>query len=185
MEDKQIVDLYWARDEAAIAETDRKYGRYCHYIAYQIVSCHEDAEEIVNDTWLRTWNAIPPQRPDPLKPFIGAISRNLALDVWREKHAEKRDGQVPLALEELSDCVSDPNAQSDVGADAALADALNRFLRSLPAETRSLFVRRYFYMSPLSELARDFGMKESGAAMRLLRVRRRLADYLKKEGFDV
>ena len=185
MEDKQIVDLYWARSETAIAETEKKYGRYCHYIAYQILYNREDAEEVVNDTYLKAWNTIPPQRPDPLKPYVGMISRQLALDAYEAQHAQKRGGQVPLALDELAECIPDPDSRADIGESVALSDALDRFLWALPERTRNVFVRRYFYMSTVAEIARDFSMKESNVAMHLLRTRKKLAQFLKKEGFDL
>lgn len=185
MEDKQIVDLYWARSETAVAETEKKYGRYCHYIAYQILYNREDAEEVVNDTYLKAWNTIPPQRPDPLKPYVGMISRQLALDAYEAQHAQKRGGQVPLALDELAECIPDPDSRADIGESVALSDALDRFLWALPERTRNVFVRRYFYMSTVAEIARDFSMKESNVAMHLLRTRKKLAQFLKKEGFDL
>ncbi len=184
MEDKQIVELYWARSEAAISETEKKYGRYCHYIAYQILYDDEDAKEVVNDTYLKTWNSIPPQRPDPLKPYVGMISRQLALDAYKERHAQKRGGgQVPLVLDELSECIPDSDSGADIGESVALSDALTRFLRVLPQKTRNIFVRRYFYMSSITEIAKDFSMKESNVTMHLLRTRKKLERFLRKEGF--
>ena len=185
MEDKQIVDLYWQRNESAIEETDKKYGRYCHYIAYQILADDEDAKEIVNDTYLKAWNTIPPNRPDPLKPYLGTISRQLSLNRYESQHTQKRGGQVVLALEELSECIPGTDSGADIGESVALSDALSRFLWTLPERTRMMFVRRYFYMSPVAEIARDFSMKESAVTMLMLRTRRKLAQFLKKEGFDV
>ena len=184
MEDKQIVDLYWERSEDAIVETDKKYGRYCHYIAYQILSDNEDAEEIVNDTYLKTWNTVPPNRPDPLKGYVGMISNRLALDRYDAKTAEKRGGgQMPAVLHELSECIPDSDSGDDIGQSVALRDALNRFLRSLPKKTRTIFVRRYWYVTPISEIAEEFGMKESNVAMLMLRTRLKLKEFLGKEGF--
>ncbi len=185
MEDKQIVELYWARSETAISETEKKYGRYCHYIAYQILYNDEDAKEVVNDTYLKTWNTVPPQRPDPLKPYVGTISRQLALDVYKEQHAQKRGGQVLLVLDELSECIPDNDSGADIGESVALSDALNRFMWALPGRTRNIFVRRYFYMSTVAEIAKDFSMKESNVTMHLLRTRKKLEQFLKKEGFDL
>ena len=150
MEDRQIVDLYWARSESAITETDKKYGRYCHYIAYQILYNDEDAKEVVNDTYLKTWNTIPPGRPDPLKPYVGTISRQLALDVYKKQNAQKRGGQVSLVLDELSECIPDKDNGADIGESVALSDALSRFIWALPQRTRNIFVRRYFYMSSVA-----------------------------------
>ncbi len=184
MEDKDIVDLYWARSETAISETAKKYERYCHYIAYQILYNNEDAEEVVNDTYLKTWNTIPPNRPDPLKPYLGTISRQLAIDAYRAQHTQKRGGQMTLVLEELSDCVSERDSL-DIGDSVALSDSLSRFLWSLPERTRQVFVRRYFYMSPVSDISKDFSLKESTVTMLLLRTRRKLEQFLKREGFDL
>ncbi len=185
MEDNRIVDLFWARSEDAIAETEKKYGRYCHYIAYQILYSDEDANEVVNDTYLKLWKTIPPKRPNPLKSYVGMISRQLALDAYEARHTQKRGGQVSLALDELSECVSDSSNGSDMSENVALSDSLSRFLRSLPQRTRKIFVRRYFYMSPIAEIARDFSMKESNVTMLLLRTRKKLEQFLKKEGFDL
>ena len=183
MEDQQIVDLYWAHSETAISETDKKYGQYCRYIAYQILCSDEDAKEVVNDTYLKTWNTVPPQRPDWLKPYVGMISRQLALNAYEGQHAQKRGGQVQLVLDELSDCVSDRDSGADLGESVALSDALNRFLWALPRRTRNIFVRRYFYMSPVAEIAKDYQMKESNVTMHLLRTRKKLEQFLRKEGF--
>ena len=184
MEDKEIVDLYWERSERAITETDKKYGRYCHYIAYQILSDNEDAEEIVNDTYLKTWNTVPPNRPDPLKGYVGMISNQLALDRYDQKTAEKRGGgQVPVFLHELAECIPDNDDGAEIGKSIALRDALNRFLKSLPPKTRTIFVRRYWYVTPVAEIAHEFGMKESAVAMLMLRTRLKLKDFLGKEGF--
>lgn len=185
MDDKQIVELYWQRCESAIEETDKKYGRYCHYIAYHILADNEDAKEIVNDTYLKTWNTVPPNRPDPLKPYVGTISRQLSLNRYEAQHAQRRRGQVALALDELAECIPDTDSGADIGESVALSDALTRFLWGLPERTRILFVRRYFYMSPVAEIAADFSMKESAVTMLMLRTRRKLAHFLKKEGFDL
>ena len=185
MDDKQIVDLYWARSETAIVETEKKYGRYCYYIAHQILSSDEDAKEVVNDTYLKTWNTIPPQRPTKLKPYVGMISRQLALDTYEAQHTQKRGGQLPLVLDELSECIPDNSSGADISDSFLLSDSLNRFLWKLPERTRNIFVRRYFYMSSITEIAKDFQLKESNITMHLLRTRKKLEQFLKKEGFDI
>jgi RNA polymerase sigma-70 factor (ECF subfamily) len=185
MDDKQIVELYWQRCESAIEETDKKYGRYCHYIAYHILADNEDAKEIVNDTYLKTWNTVPPNRPDPLKPYVGTISRQLSLNRYEAQHAKRRRGQVSLVLDELAECIPDTDSGADIGESVALSDALSRFLWSLPERTRIMFVRRYFYMSPVAEIAADLGLKESAVTMLMLRTRRKLSQFLKKEEFDL
>ena len=154
MEDARIVELYWERDEAAIAESSAKYGGYCYQIAFRILALREDAEECVGDTWLRAWEAMPPSRPGRLDTFLGKITRNLSLDRWRALRAQKRwQGQAELALTELGDCLpASGGVEQEVEA-AALAESLNRFLESLPQEKRVLFVRRYWYLCSVEELA--------------------------------
>ena len=185
MDDKEIVALYLARSETAIRETERKYGRFCHAIAYGILQNQQDAEEVVNDTYLRLWRSIPPHEPDPLKPYIATVSRRLALDVYDEKHAQKRYGQVPVLLDELAECIPDGDSGGDIGESAALRDTLDRFLRALPPRTRRIFVRRYFYADSVAALAEDFHMKESAVTMLLLRTRKKLKNTLEKEGYSL
>ena len=183
MEDYQIVDLYWARSESAITETDAKYGRYCHSIAYGILRSDEDSKECVNDTWMSAWGAMPDQRPDRLSPFLGKITRNLSLKRWERNSAKKRGaGQVPVALDEIGDCIPADGPGDRIADDIALTDVLNRFLASLKPEKRKIFMRRYWYFSPVSEIARDFGISESKVKMTLLRCRSELKKILEKEG---
>lgn len=185
MEDQQIVDLYFARSESAIAETDKKYGRYCHSIAYRILEDNEDAKEIVNDTYLKTWNTIPPNRPDPLKPYVGMISRHLSLDRYEEYHTQKRGGQVPLVLEELAECIPDGDSGADIGESVDLRDALGRFVRSLPEKTQEIFLQRYWYSCSVAEIAEGYGMRENSVTVLLHRTRKKLKAHLQKEGFDL
>ena len=184
MEDKQIVDLYWERSESAIAETEKKYGRYCHYIAYQILENDEDAKEIVNDTYLKTWQTIPPKCPESLKPYVGMISRQLALNAYEEQHTQKR-GQITFVLDELAECLPGDDEDWDVVSGVALHDSLNTFLRGLPQKTRNIFIRRYWYTSSIAEIAEEYSMKDSAVAMLLLRTRNKLKTHLQKEGFNV
>lgn len=184
MEDKQIVDLYWERSESAIAETEKKYGRYCHYIAYQILEDDEDAKEIVNDTYLKTWQTIPPKRPESLRPYVGMICRQLALNAYEKQHAQKR-GQLSLVLDELAECLPGNDEDWDVASGVALHDSLNTFLQGLPKKARNVFVRRYWYTSSIAEIAKEYSMKESAVAMLLLRTRNKLKKHLQKEGFNV
>lgn len=185
MEDKQIVDLYFARSESAIAETEKKYGRYCHTIAYRILENDEDAKEIVNDTYLKAWNTIPPNRPDPLKAYVGMISRQLSIDRYEAHRAQKRSGQVMLVLDELAECIPDNDSREDVGENMALRDALNAFVRSLGKREQILFVRRYWYASPVEEIAREWGIRQSSVTVILHRTRKKLKKFLQKEGFEV
>ena len=184
MEDKQIVDLYWERSESAIAETEKKYGRYCHYIAYHILENDEDAREIANDTYLKTWQTIPPCRPESLRSYVGMISRQLAFNRYDAEHTQKR-GQTALVLDELAECLPCDDEEWDVATGIALNELLNRFLRGLTPKTRNIFIRRYWYTSSVAEIAREYSMKESTVAMLLLRTRNKLKTYLQKESFNI
>ncbi|MBQ8664134.1 MAG: sigma-70 family RNA polymerase sigma factor [Eubacterium sp.] len=183
MKDTQIIDLYWARSENAISETATKYGKYCYTIAYNILYNEEDSEECVNDTWLKAWGIMPPQRPNRLAVFLGKITRNLSLDRYRHDAAKKRgSGQVHLALDELTECVPDTNTVEDMIDEMALVELLNNFLGSLNSENRKLFMRRYWYLSSIKEIADDYELSESKVKMSLLRSRNQLKSLLEKEG---
>ncbi len=186
MEDEQIVDLYWERSEAALSETAKKYGRYCRCIAFHILHNSEDSDECVNDTYLNAWNSMPPHRPAVLKAFLGKITRNLSLNRYRKLTAEKRGrGQMPLVMEELHDCLPTADHMENVVDDMALVEALNSFLGSLPMEKRKIFMRRYWYMSSIKEIAGDYRLSESKVKMILLRVRKDLKQRLQKEGINI
>lgn len=157
MDDQQIVDLYWQRSESAITETDMKYGRYCHAIAWQILFCEEDSKECVNDTYLKAWESIPPHRPDPLSAFLGRITRNLALNRYKHHRAKLRSPErISLVLDELHECIPDPKTTDQLIDDLVLTDLLNRFLTSLSTENRMIFMRRYWYLSPVKQIAMDY-----------------------------
>ena len=185
MEDAQIVALFLQRDENAISQIKEQYGTRLRHISMHIVGDSQTAEECENDTYLQAWNTIPPNRPDPLKPYVGMISRQLSLDRYEEYHAQKRGGQVALVLDELAECIPDNNHQEDIGESIALRDALNRFVWSLSHKAQKVFVRRYWYSSSISEIAEEYGMKESSVTVLLLRTRKKLKAFLQKEGFDV
>jgi len=186
MDDKQIVDLYWERSETAISETAKKYGRYCHYIAFNVLHNDEDSEECVNDTYLNAWNSIPPHRPSVLKTFLGKLTRNISLNKYKQLTAEKRgNGQMPLIIDELYECFPATENTESIIDDMVLVDVFNRFLASLPVEQRKIFMRRYWYMSPVKEIATDYGMGESKVKMSLLRSRNELKCLLEKEGISL
>ena len=154
MEDSAIIDLYWAREERALSETDAKYGGYCRSIAHNILKNREDSEECVSDTWLHAWNAMPPQRPSILSSFLGRITRNLSFDRCRRQNAEKRGGgSLPLALDELSECVPAPGRVEQALEARELAEAIDRFLRTLPERECSIFLRRYWYVDSVQDIA--------------------------------
>ena len=184
MKDEAIIELYWARSEAAIAETDRVYGRYCRTVAYGILRDHEDAEECVNDAWLKAWGSMPPERPQRLKGFLARITRQLAIKRLERETAQKRGGgQYALALEELAECIPDGSRGEDLAELTALREALDRFLRGLAPEPRTVFLRRYWYAQSVAEIAAGCGMSESKVKSMLLRTRNRLRTALAEEGF--
>ena len=184
MEDDSIVNLYWARCENAISETSKKYGNYCHSIAYGILGNIEDADESVNDTYLDAWNSIPPHRPSILSTFLGKITRRISIDKWRGRTAKKRGGgEIVLVLDELSDCIpSNQNVEPEVEA-AELVQLIDSFVMSLSPMERRVFICRYWYFDPISEIAQRFGFSQSKVKMMLHRQRKNLLNRLEREEF--
>ncbi len=186
MEDSEIVALYWRRDETAIRETRRSYGRYLEQIARNILSSREDGEEVVNDTCLRAWNSIPPSRPDSLAAYLGKIARRLSIDALRARTRQKRGAEeYALSLTELEDCVpggTGPEAELEL---SLLAQAISGYLRTLSPQARAAFVGRYFYLDPLKDVAAHLGMGESRVKSMLYRARQGLKIYLTQEGFTL
>ena len=184
MNDKSIVDLYFSRDEEAITQTDKKYGRYCYSIAYNILMSREDAEESVSDTYMTAWRAIPPRRPAVLATFLGKITRNLAIDRWRERAATKRGGgEVTLALEELEDCVAGLQNVEMEYERKELIRAYVKFLDALPITERRVFLCRYWYVDSVEAIAEKFGFSQSKVKTMLYRTRKKLHKTLLEEGF--
>ncbi len=182
MEDHDIIELYFARNENAIAETAKKYGAYCGSIAMNILSNAEDTEECLNDTWLRAWGAIPPTRPNVFRVFLGKITRNLALDRYKAKTAEKRaGGEFAMSLDELNECVGAEDPQDT----AAIGESISRFLRDQSRDTRGVFVCRYFYCDSIADIARRFGMSEGKVKTLLFRTRAKLKIHLEGEGITI
>ena len=186
MEDQQIIELYFARDEEAIAATKDKYGPYCAAIAGNILDTPEDVEEVLSDTWLRIWNSIPPQKPESLKLYIARIARNLSFDRFRSQTREKRGGsQVVLALEELTHCIPSPGHPGAELEAKELRTTVNAFLVTLPQRDRIIFLRRYFYTQSFEEIAAHCGISQGAVRTALSRTRKKLKQHLKKEGFDL
>lgn len=185
MDDRQIIELFLAREERAIAELQQKYGGYCRAIAYRILGDARDAEEIENDCYLKVWNAIPPNEPDPLSSYVSMICRRTALSRAEAASAQKRGGgQLPAVLDELESVLSAEDS-ADFDDAVALRDALNRFLRALPQRQRNIFLQRYWYFRPIGEIAAEFSTSESSVSVTLHRIRKKLKDFLEKEGFDL
>ena len=182
MKDEQIVDLYWQRSEAAISETDNKYGNYCHTIAYNILQNAEDSEECVNDTWFNAWNSMPDKRPARLSPFLGKITRNLAITKGLAKTRDKRGGKaITLALEELDECLASGYDLDSEIEQRELERAINTFVKALPQIEQDLFVLRYWYFETEVAIATRKGFSKSKVNVVLKRVRNKLQRYLLQE----
>ena len=180
LDDASIVALYWARDERAITETAYRYGSYVHAISVQILESEPDAEECVNDTYLRAWNTMPPQKPRSLKDYLGRLVRHLSIDRYRAMRRAKRNIHLTEALDELS--IASPDADAS---DPALTEALNSFLGGLDADDRRLFLGRYWYFYEVADLARAYGMSTNTVYVKLHRMRERLRRHLSERGFKV
>ncbi len=185
MDDAQIIDLYWKRDESAITETAQKYGALCRSVAKGILTTAEDAEECINDAYHQAWNAIPPQRPEKLGAWMGKVVRNLALNRWEQDHAQKRYDGITALLSELEDCVPAPKTVEGELEDQELCRIISDWLRSLERENRVLFVRRYWYGTALQDLAAEQNLSPSKLAQRMFRLRRSLRNTLEKEGVQL
>lgn len=186
MTDEKIIELFFRRDEQAIRESVIAYGAYCRSIASGILSDPSDAEEAVADTWLAAWDSIPPNRPKYLRLFLGSITRNRALSQWRKNTAESRGGgETAIALEELGECVGAVGSPEDAVNTKQLGQTITEFLRREPAMRRNVFLRRYYYMESLADIASRYGLKEANVRMMLSRTRQKLRNYLKQEGYTV
>lgn len=183
VDDREIVDLYWQRDERAIAETAARYGAYCSSIARNILHQAEDVEECVNDTWMNAWNSMPPHKPEVLSSFLGKITRYISLKKWRERYAQKRGGgETALALEELSESIPDGQSIDEAVQAKELAQIVNTFLNGLPETERYIFVCRYWYLDPIADISTRYGFSQSKVKTMLWRTRKKLMLRLEKEG---
>lgn len=183
MEDEKIVGLFWQRSEEAIVETQAKYGKLCHSVAYGVLKNNEDSEECVNDTYVRTWNSIPSDQPEHLGAYVSKITRHLAIDKYRMNTAAKRSAATVSIFDELSEAL--PDVAGDGMADRmVIRDTLNRFITSLTPENRMIFMRRYWYCDSIRSIASMMHMTEMGVKKRLARMREKLKDVLGKEGIE-
>lgn len=185
MNDESIVELYWQREENAIAETQRKYGPYLLQIANNILLDLEDSRESVNDAYLAAWNSIPPHRPQVLRAYLVKLIRRIAIDLYRKRNRDKRrESQYALSLDELGDCIPSNSTQEAMD-EKLLAEAIGQYLRTLPKMSRVAFVDRYYYLDSLREVADYCHMTESKLKSLLFRLRKGLRDYLIKEGYNL
>lgn len=181
MKDHDIVDLYWARNERAIEESQRAYGGYCHSVAMNILNHEPDAEECVNDTWLGAWNSMPPQRPSVLRTYLGKITRNLSINRLKARRRAKRNPDLEVAFSELEACISMPEDTTD----HLLCSLLDEFLEGLDPTDRQLFMGRYWYGRSVSLLADGHGMTPNAVSQRLKRTRQKLRSFLEERGYRV
>ncbi|MCQ2430670.1 MAG: sigma-70 family RNA polymerase sigma factor [Clostridia bacterium] len=181
MSDEEIIALFWARDERAVQESERRFGAYCRTVAMNVLHNSEDAEECVNDTWLKAWRSIPPQRPGSLSAFLGRLTRNTAIDRLRTDTRLRRSRDLTVALDELGDSIPCPD-DTDAG---LLTDLVTGFLRAQSELDRKLFVGRYWYAHSLDELGRAYGLTVNAVNLRLRRTRERLRAYLTERGYTV
>lgn len=186
MEDSQILDLYFQRDQQAVVETDRKYGGYCFTLANSILHNEQDAEETVSDTYWKAWTSIPPTKPVVFKMFLAKITRNLSFTRWRSDSAKKRGGgELELVLEELEGCIAAPGNVEDRLNAKELARAIRRFLDTLSVREQDIFLRRYFFVEDTAAIAKRYGMTPSTVLRTLSRTRGKLKTYLTQEGYAV
>jgi len=186
MDDDVIVEMYWQRDENAINETEKKYDRYLIKIAYNILANLESSKESVNDTYLRAWNSIPPHKPSVLSTYLGKITRQVSIDIFRKRSAKKRLGsEYALSLSELEECIpSDNNPEQDYEI-ILLSDVINSWLHTLPEEIRNVFIGRYYFMDSIKAVAKYYSMNESKVKSMLFRARLGLKEHLEKEGYSI
>ena len=185
MQDSQIIELLFERDEASLKELERKYGAACYRVARNILGNDADAEECVNDSYLGVWNSIPPHRPEQLLPYVCRIVRNLAIKKYHGNTAKKRNSFYDVALDELSECLVAPDSPETDAVQQQTGEYINAFLGTLDALSRVIFVRRYWFSDSPEEIARLVGKSKNFVAVRLTRTRQRLREYLKERGVDV
>ncbi|MBO7404560.1 MAG: sigma-70 family RNA polymerase sigma factor [Clostridia bacterium] len=186
MNDNEIVARFFARDADAVGAAQEAYGRYCLIVARNITGSDEDAEECLNDALLAAWNSIPPKRPESLRGYLGKLTRNIALHCREKATAAKRGGgEMDAVLDELGEVFGAVDSAEDEAMRHALTEVIDAFLGSLEEERRTLFVRRYWYAEDLGQIAARFGIRENTASQTLRRIRKKLKEYLTREGFTV
>lgn len=184
MDDRQIINLFNERSNQAISELSKKYGKLCLKIANNILNNPQDAEECVNDAYLGAWNSIPPQDPNPLRPYICRIVRNLSLKRLRANSAMKRRSDGEISLFELEDCIPD-NSFFEVLNERELTARINEFVSTLDRDDRVMFIKRYWFSESVSEIAELFGISKHNVSVRLSRIRGKLRKYLEEKGVSI
>ena len=184
MDDAQIIELYWDRDEEAIRQTDLAYGRKLHVLSDKIVNSYEDAQECVNDTYMKAWNTIPPQRPSYFFAYLAKICRFFAYGILDWRQAAKRNADVVELTKEMEMCIPDPSHQRRIEGEE-IGRVLDRFLDSISQESRLIFMRRYWYTDSISEIAARYNISESKVKTQLYRTRVKLRSFLEQEGITI
>ena len=185
MEDLQIIELYNERNETAISETSSKYGRLLYRIANNILSIHEDSEEVVSDTYNKAWDSIPPAKPKILPAYLGRITHNLSINLWHRRTAQKRYSGADLLVSELKDCIPAAETVETAIDTKELAEVIDRWLGTLPSDDRILFLRRYWFCDSVNFLAEECGLAPNKLASRLFRLRQSLKKTLETEGISL
>ncbi len=185
MKDEEIINLYWNKSENAIFETEKKYRKYCEYIAYNILQDKEDTKECINDAFLNVWNAIPPQKPKILKAFLGKITRNLAINKYEKKKAKKRGWTIEAVLEELEECISDNHRIEEKIEYEELIKNINVFLETLSKDKRKIFIERYWYLNSIKVISKNNKLTESNTKTTLSRIRNQLKKFLDERGVEI
>ena len=183
MDDNRIIDLYFARNEMAIEHTRVKYGKLLNHVAFGILRSEGDAEECVDDTYMQAWRSMPPTRPNILSAFLAKITRNLSINRYLQNKARLKNLATEKVIEEMEDCI--PDSRGPISEDIAIRDDINGFLSTLPELTRRIFVRRYFYMLPVKQIATEVGISVSNVKVSLMRTREKFRAYLEKAGISV
>lgn len=185
MDDSNIVQLFWDRNEAALSATEKKHGKRCRTVAENILNNREDAEECVNDAYLKLWELIPPNRPQVLGTFLCKLVRYTAIDMLRAKHRSKRgSGKIAVAFDELEECIPDKYSVENTYESKEIISEIEEFLKTIPIENRRIFILRYWYCCDLSEIAERFGTRKNTVSVILNRTRKRLREYLERKGFE-
>ena len=184
MDDLKIIELYFARNEQAIRETDAKYGNLCHSIAHNILNNREDAEECVNDAYAGAWNTIPPTRPRNFSAFLCKITRNLSLKRLEYLKREKRSAEMVVSLDELAAVLPDERFSPEVS-DETVGALISRFLRGQKEEARNVFIRKYYFLDSVADIAERYGFTESKVKNILFTTRNKLREYLIREGVEL
>lgn len=185
MDDKSIIELFFARSEQAIKELDGKYGKTCRRLSYSILNNLQDAEECVSDAYLGTWDAIPPARPDPLLAFLCRIVRNLSVMRYHANTAQKRNCYYKVALDELENCLASHHTVDTEIDEKELIQTIEKFFETLSAENRVIFMRRYWFSDSYAEIAEQTGVSEKNVSVKLTRIRKQLQKYLKERGYEI